>query len=103
MGPEKMSFTRVNDSLEEIIIDVTFTYSPPVPGRYSGPPDRCYPDEPGEVEIHSARIRESGEHVELTDGEIDQVYAEADRLYAEHVADCYEPDDDKDIADYWRL
>ena len=32
-------------------IDVHFTYYPARPGRISGPPEDCYPDEPSELEI----------------------------------------------------
>ena len=32
-------------------IEVHFTYYPARPGRISGPPEDCYPDEPSEFEI----------------------------------------------------
>lgn len=103
MDPGKTVIKRITDNLEEIVIDVEFTYHPGTPGRYSGPPEYCYPAEPGEIEIVSARVRGTGERVELTDGEIAEVEGEAERYYSERVFDDYEPDDDKDIADYWIL
>jgi len=41
--------------LGEIDLQVEYNYSPMVPGRYSGPPEDCYPDEPPEVEILRVR------------------------------------------------
>lgn len=32
-------------------VRVWFYYSPYQPGRYSGPPENCYPDEPAEVDV----------------------------------------------------
>lgn len=31
-------------------------YHPPVAGRYSGPPESCYPDEPAEFEIETVSV-----------------------------------------------
>ena len=33
-------------------------YTPGLPGRYSGPPERCYPDEPSEFDVDTLHIRE---------------------------------------------
>jgi hypothetical protein len=40
------------------LIEVTH-YAARVPGRYSGPPEHCYPDEPEEIcfEVHDRRGR----------------------------------------------
>lgn len=48
-------------------MDITFTaiglrfeaevdYTPGTPGRYSGPPEKCYPHEPPEVEITALTV-----------------------------------------------
>jgi hypothetical protein len=34
-------------------LKATGTYYPGDPGRVSGPPEKCYPPEPAEVEVHS--------------------------------------------------
>lgn len=36
---------------DDTTVSVTFTYWPLIPGRLSGPPENCYPDEGHEVEI----------------------------------------------------
>lgn len=36
---------------DQFVIDATL--HPGDPGRYSGPPEHCYPEEPPEVEVHS--------------------------------------------------
>lgn len=37
--------------LGEIDVEVFYYYTPPQRGRYCGPPEDCYPDEPAELEI----------------------------------------------------
>ena len=34
----------------DMIVEVTGTYVPAKPGRYTGPPELCFPEEPEEVE-----------------------------------------------------
>ncbi len=46
-------------------LEVDLAYTPGSPGRYGGPPERCYPDEPDEVEVLSARDLGSGRMVFL--------------------------------------
>jgi hypothetical protein len=41
---------------EEYTFEIEFNYTPFRPGRYSGPPEDCYPDEPEELEITSIKI-----------------------------------------------
>lgn len=44
-----MTSLKINVSIPvEITVD---SYTPGVPGRFSGPPENCYPDEPPEVEF----------------------------------------------------
>lgn len=37
----------------EVEFVMTYEYTPFRPGRFSGPPEDCYPDEPEELEIES--------------------------------------------------
>ena len=46
-------FTRIEDNDEEVEFEVTGSVSPIVYGRFSGPPEDCYPTEGGEVLIES--------------------------------------------------
>jgi hypothetical protein len=39
----------VEMALGDATVLVEYEYSPGRPGRYSGPPERCYPDEPAEL------------------------------------------------------
>ncbi len=48
----------------EYILDLTFHFSPFRPGRKSGPPEDCYPDEGGDVE--DIQCFHNGEPFELT-------------------------------------
>ena len=55
MKTESIVFTVDLGILGEIDLEVEYLYSPSVPGRYSGPPEDCYPDEPSEVEVISVK------------------------------------------------
>jgi len=37
---------------------VEYTYKPAIPGKFTGPPESCYEDEPEEIEIQSVRYQE---------------------------------------------
>jgi len=45
---------------EDIEVEVVVHYSPGSPGRLSGPPERCYPPEPPEVEVAIAKRTDTG-------------------------------------------
>lgn len=47
------TLTVETDLFGELRFEVTYTHSPFRPGKYSGPPEHCYPDEPEELEIES--------------------------------------------------
>ena len=59
------------DASETLEVTVKANYIPGSPGRFSGPPEHCYPEEPAEVELLS--IHGDGGFVldpyELSDGE----------------------------------
>ena len=48
--------TLDTDLFGELRFEVTYDYSPFRPGRYSGPPEDCYPDEPEEFYIATITI-----------------------------------------------
>ena len=69
---------------DDVDVEVVGTVTPTVPGRYSGPPEDCYPDEGGEVEVEHVWLtgeRPAGSPPwapwprvrELTGDEVDQV------------------------------
>ena len=41
------------DASETLEVTVKANYIPGSPGRFSGPPEHCYPEEPAEVELLS--------------------------------------------------
>lgn len=41
------------NAAETLEVSVTASYIPGSPGRFSGPPEHCYPEEPAEVELLS--------------------------------------------------
>lgn len=41
---------------QEFPAEVAFNYTPAIDGRYSGPPEDCYPSEPEEFDIQSLKI-----------------------------------------------
>lgn len=46
---------------------VTCTVIPGSPGKLYGPPEKCYPPEPGEVEVVKVIDKDGVEHPELSD------------------------------------
>lgn len=58
-------------------VEVTH-YAPAVPGRYSGEPDDCYPDEPAELEWEA--YGPDGELAEIDEAEADRITAIVLRL-----------------------
>jgi len=64
---------RYDDETEtEDTLTVDCSVSRYIPGRFSGPPEDCYPAEGGEVEGYVARD-DQGHVVELTEAEADQL------------------------------
>jgi len=51
----------------EFEFTVAFDYTPDDPGVCSGPPERCYPPEPAEVEVNSISYeKDSGETIDVS-------------------------------------
>jgi hypothetical protein len=68
--------------------DAAVNYSPVVRGRFTGPPENCYPDEGGEIEI--LELSSDGEDVMyLLDGEM-----------ADGILDAAAEQCEKDFNDY---
>lgn len=89
-------------------IDVETKYFAGTPGRYYGPPEDCYPGEDCEVDIVSAKFRDTGEDAgELTDDEYDTVKEKADEQAGDAYSAAMEDRDDSDREasdyDYERL
>lgn len=81
----------------EIELEIEGDVEPVVHGHYSGPPERCFPDEGGDVDVTSVKCVGCGQKVELTPDE--QRLAEG-ALYNE-AARCWAIDaEDAAIARY---
>ncbi|MBY0277913.1 hypothetical protein K2Z84_21475 [Candidatus Binatia bacterium] len=61
-----IAFITVTRERGEIEVEIEGNATPVVPGRYSGPPELCYPDEGGEAEIESSVCSCCGKAVELS-------------------------------------
>jgi hypothetical protein len=70
------------------LVEVTY-YAPALPGRYSGPPESCYPDEPEEI-CFEVRDRRGRPAPWLERKMTDDDRAEVERLIS---ADMKRPDD----------
>ena len=88
--------TLDGEELDEVEVEVTGRVTPFVRGRYSGPPERCYPDEGGDVEDVEATV--AGAPWVLTDAEEEKA-SDAIREKADEDAeedDGPDPDDERD-------
>lgn len=81
---------RGEDEETEIELTVQGSVEPFVPGRYHGPPERCYPDEGGDAEVCAVLLAGKPWDGELTDRETD----EAKRLLRQAEADARESYDE---------
>lgn len=73
---------------DELEIKVTASASPRVRGRYHGPPERCFPDEGGEIEDIQATL--NGVEFELTKDEEDKALESLGEAAREAEAAAYE-------------
>lgn len=79
---------------EDVTLTVSGSVEPLVRGRYFGPPERCYPDEGGEVEITSVTRDGKPWSHELSPKDLERA-EDALREQAEDDG----PDPDTDIED----
>ncbi len=82
---------------DAIEIEVTFNVTPIRGCHTLRNGDPGYPDEGGEVEILSAVRVDTGEQVELTDAEVDEIESDVVWNYDDYGGD----DDDGDDDDWW--
>ncbi len=96
----------------ELLLEVLFGYTPADPGRTSGPPERCYPPEDAEVELHAVHllsIHTPPSLIEFNFPHTDLLPILSDEVLDAFVAQCHEhmtdlkdsyddysPDDDLD-------
>lgn len=66
--------TCIGDGIEA---SVTFDYYPGSPGRYSGPPERCYEDEPDEFEV--TRVVVGGVDMKLSQIDLEELMSRIER------------------------
>ena len=69
------------DTDTEREVEVEYRYTPVTRGRYYGPPEDCYPDEGGDVEVESATYVDTGERTDLTAAELEDLEIEAAESY----------------------
>lgn len=107
------------ETIEHKGMEITAHYTAGVQGRFSGPPEDCYPSEPAEVEIEEVCVSDWDEFAEwwgangetpvfapsldtlldkLADREFDEVYeAVCDAVADDYDGEPYDIDDDS----YW--
>lgn len=71
MGTRIKVTTYIEREGQDIELLITGSFYCGDPGRYSGPPERCYPAEPDEWDIEDIKAPEG---VTLTDEEYEEVY-----------------------------
>jgi hypothetical protein len=86
-------FREDEETGEEQVFTVEVDYYPFVPGRFSGPPEKCYEDEGGFVELCRA-VNAAGVEVniELTDKENQEIY---DQITEDNQVDRCDMNDDE--------
>jgi hypothetical protein len=105
-----IAMRKVSDKMlfewEGLMLHATYTYTPGDPGRCSGPPERCYPPEPAEVEISKLTyndqdvtfLRDSdlGEHISDTLQTLieENLYDDRDEGPEDHFRDDVDADAD---------
>ena len=77
-------------------------FTPGIPGRFSGPPEKCYPDEGAEIEFKTLTCEGNDALFLLESGSL---CAEIEEAAIEAAEEKYEPDaddyyDDRDDAYY---
>lgn len=74
----KITFTVATWIGDGIDASVTFDYYPGRPGVYSGPPEKCYEDEPDELEVTRVLVDGAEWLQALTEPELEEL---TNRLY----------------------
>jgi hypothetical protein len=88
-----LPFTR--ESGAELDLEIACNYFPGDPGRTYGPPEKCYPPEPAEVEILYCYLAGDTTKQDLfltfSEMEKDALYEALDQHLAEHYGDYSAP------------
>ena len=105
MGTKSRSFeTVVELEGKEVEVTAEYTYSPGMPGKTSGPPENCYPDEPAECEVEviylTADKTKTDIMSKLATEQIENVFEEACGRGASSLSEDYEAamEDNADAA-----
>jgi len=91
---------RGTDDEREVEVEVEVEYTPGRPGRLSGPPEDCYPAEPGEVRALSAEA-EDGLPVDLAALDEDELLQLCEDAAGDNDDDEDRDDDDDDDDRAW--
>jgi hypothetical protein len=86
--------TTVELEGNEVEVTVEYSYSPGTPGKFYGPPENCYPDEPAECEVEviylTADKAKTDIMPKLSTETIEQVFEQACGTGEESMNDDYE-------------
>ena len=93
----KYSGTPFSANWRGLTLEGTATFYPGRPGRTSGPPERCYPDEPAEVDIQTLTC-EGSDALFLLGSSFDEEIQDAilESFNVEPDGPEYEPEFDED-------
>jgi hypothetical protein len=68
-------------NFEDVDCTVTFDFWPGDPGKTSGPPENCYPEEPAELEMTKVEVNGKDVLVELSDKTLEGLH---ERVYGNY-------------------
>jgi hypothetical protein len=93
--------TEMHDEGCLIEVECYASFSPVIPGRYSGPPEDCYPDEGGDLDDFTATV--DGKDFPLTDEEEKRAVDSCakDAFDPANRDDYYDGPDPDDYDDRW--
>jgi len=89
------TFLNLGDCGEEVEVDIEYKYSSGRPAKTYGPPEDCYPEEPPEAELLTARIVGDSKLFDLmsmiTDSAVERIQQEIyEAEYEAQSDDCYD-------------
>lgn len=94
MGKSRSFETEVELEGNPVEVTVEYSYSPGTPGKFYGPPENCYPDEPGDCEVEVIYLTSDKAKTDimpkLSTEQIENVFEQACNEGEESVNDDYE-------------